>query len=236
MKGAINEDFKKMSQFIADSNRFTYQKMDDISEEHNYRITKVIDRLIRIEYKQERQEVRALDLEKKLKQKKRARTPSMSEEAKRDILQKRQDRREAPGTPTESEVMSILDTPEPPELYLGEGDGRLAPHEDERMEEEDDEPETTKLMKNNTITQELSEQSTTKERRYFLRMVTLEAVCMYGDDEIRSDIMQQMQILASEVNEEAVQRMAGASGSQQQQAMAVENETQNVEECEEVES
>ena len=236
MKGAINADFKKMSQFIADSNRFTYQKMDDISEQHNYRITKVIDRLIRIEYKQERQEVRALDLEKKLKQKKRARTPSMSEEAKRDILQKRQDRREAPGTPTESEVMSILDTPEPPELYLGEGDGRLAPHEDERMEEEDDEPETTKLMKNNTITQELWEQSTTKERRYFLLMVMLEAVCMYGDDEIRNDIMQQMQILASEVNEEAVRRMAGASGSQQQQAMAVENETQNVEECEEVES
>ena len=28
--------------------------MDDISEEHNYRITKVIDRLIRIEYKKER--------------------------------------------------------------------------------------------------------------------------------------------------------------------------------------
>ena len=74
MKGAINEDFKKMSQFIADSNRFTYQKMDDISEEHNYRITRVIDRLICIEYKQERQEVRALDLEKKLKQKKRHRT------------------------------------------------------------------------------------------------------------------------------------------------------------------
>ena len=91
----------------------------------------------------------------------------MSEEAKRDIL-KRQDRREAPGAPTESEVMSVLDTPEPPELYLGEGDGRLAPHEDERMEEEDDEPETTKLMKNNTITQQLWEQSTTKERRYIL--------------------------------------------------------------------
>ena len=96
--------------------------MDDISEENNHRITKVIDRLIRMEYKQEKQEVRT--------------------------LQKRQDRREAPGTPTESEVMSILDAPEPPELYLGEGDGRLAPHEDERMEEEDDEPETTKLMKN----------------------------------------------------------------------------------------
>ena len=56
---------------------------------------------------------------------------------------------------------------------------------------------------------------------------------MYGDDEIRNDIMQQMQILASEVNEEAVRRMAGASSSQHQQAMAVENETQNVEECEE---
>ena len=54
MKGAINEDFKKMSQFIGDSNRITYQKMEDISEEHNYRITKVIDRLIRIEYKKER--------------------------------------------------------------------------------------------------------------------------------------------------------------------------------------
>ena len=84
MKGAINEDFKKMSQFIGDSNRITYQKMEDISEEHNYRITKVIDRLIRIEYKQERQEVRALDLEKRLKQKKRHRTPSMSLEAKRE--------------------------------------------------------------------------------------------------------------------------------------------------------
>ena len=106
MKGAINEDFKKMSQFIADSNRFTYQKMEDISEEHNYRITKVIDRLIRIEYNPERQEVRALDLEKRLK--KRHRTPSMSSEAKRQILQKRQDR--APGTPTESEAMSMLET------------------------------------------------------------------------------------------------------------------------------
>ena len=131
--------------------------------------------------------------------------------------------------------MSILDTPEPPELYLGEGDGRLAPHEDERMEEEDDEPETTKLMKNNTITQELWEQSTTKERRYFLLMVMLEAVCMYGDDEIRNDIMQQVQILASEVNEEAVMKMSRASSSQPRQAIA-EHEPQNVEECEDFRS
>ena len=54
MKQRINENFKRVSAFKADSNCFTYQKMDDISEEHNYRITKVIDRLIRIEYKQER--------------------------------------------------------------------------------------------------------------------------------------------------------------------------------------
>ena len=43
VRHAINEDFRKVSTFIGDSNRFTYQKMDDISEEHNYRITKVID-------------------------------------------------------------------------------------------------------------------------------------------------------------------------------------------------
>ena len=65
---------------------FAFQKMDDISEEHNYRTTKVIDRLIRIENKQEPQAVRAIDLEKRLPQRKRNRTPSMSSEAKREIL------------------------------------------------------------------------------------------------------------------------------------------------------
>ena len=147
-------------------------------------------------------------------------------------MQKRQDRREAPGAPTESEVMSTLETPEPPELYQGEGDGRLAPHEDDGMlEEEDNEPETTKMKKNDTITQELWDKSTTKASRYFLLMAMLEAVCVYGDDEIRNYIMQQTQILASEVNEEAVIKMSGASSSQHGQEMEG-HEPQNVEECE----
>ena len=41
-----------------------------------------------------------------------------------------------------------------------------------------------------------------------------------------------MQILASEVNEDAVKKMAEASNPQHQQTIVVENETQNVEECE----
>ena len=60
--------------------------------------------------------------------------------------------------------MSTLETPEPPELYQGEGDGRLAPHEDDGMlEEEDNEPETTKMKKNDTITQELWDQQQRRE-------------------------------------------------------------------------
>ena len=55
-------------------------------------------------------------------------------------------------------------------------------------------------------------------------MVMLEAACVYGDDESRGDITQQMQALASEVNEEAVMKMAEASSSG--------HEPQNVEECE----
>ena len=213
LKSAVNEDFKKMSSFVADSNRFTYQKMDDIPEERNYRITKVIDRLIRIEYKQERQEARALHLEKRLKQRKRKRTPSMSSEAKREILQKRQDRREAPGTPTESEVMSMLESPAPPELFP-EGDGRIAPHEEENsaLEEDESQPEDT-TRKVTGMSQEQWNGSSVKERKYFLLTVTWEAACVYGDEEQMGELAQQMQSLADEINIEAVARRSGASSS-----------------------
>ena len=51
--------------------------------------------------------------------------------------------------------MSMLDTPEPPELYQGEGDGRLAPYDGGEMIEEDVEPETSAAEENGGITQEL---------------------------------------------------------------------------------
>ena len=136
-EGAENSD--KLFSFMADCNRFTLQKMEDIADDHSFKFSKVIDRLIRVKYKQERREVRALYLEKRLRRRKRYRTSSMSSDAKREILQKRQDRREAPGTPTESEVMNVLESPRPEELYYPEGDGRVVPHEEDisSMEEQD---------------------------------------------------------------------------------------------------
>ena len=240
MKHAINEDFKKVSAFIGDSNRFTYQKMDDIAEESNFRITKVIDRLIRIEYKQERQEVRALDLEKRLKQKKRHRTPSMSSDEKRAILLKRQDRREAPGTPTESEVMSMLEDPAVPELFVEPGaDGRLAPHEEDESFGEDhgddhEEHRDEATKKNIGVDQEAWEKMTTKERKYFLLTVMWEAACVYKDEEHINSISQQMQVLADEINSEALANVSGASSSHHEVQMTACEVPQNVEECKEV--
>lgn len=163
--------------------------MDDVAEEPNYRVTKVVDRLIRIEYKQERQEVRALDLEKRLIHEKRA------------ILQKRQDRREAPGTPTESEVMSMLEDPAAPELFVEPGaDGRLAPQEEEGDSPHDDyqsEPDAT-TRKNIGMSQENWEKLTVKERKYFLLTAIWEAARVYKDDEHMYSVNQQMQALAGE--------------------------------------
>ena len=233
MKHAINEDFKKVSAFIGDSNRFTYQKMDDIAEESNFRITKVIDRLIRIEYKQERQEVRALDLEKRLKQKKRHRTPSMSSDEKRAILLKRQDRREAPGTPTESEVMSMLEDPAVPELFVEPGaDGRLAPHdEDESFGEDHGDDHDATTRENIGMTQDKWEKMTRKEKKYFLLTVMWEAACVYKDEENINSISQQMQMLADEINAEALISTSGASSSHHDVQVSERERPQNVEEC-----
>ena len=233
MKHAINKDFKKVSAFIGDSNRFTYQKMDDVAEESNYRTTKVIDRLIRIAHKQERQEVRALDFEKRLKQRKRHRTISMSSDEKRAILQKRQDRREAPLTPTESEVMSMLEDPAVPELFVEPGaDGRLVPQEEEDSQNDDygeDLDATTR--KNIGMNQEVWEKLTTKERKYFLLTVMWEAACVYKDEVHICSINQQMQSLADEINAEALAKMSGASSSHHEVQEEAGEISQNVEEC-----
>ena len=231
LRHAVNEDFKKLSNFVNDSNRFTYQKMDDISEGHNYRIAQVIDRLIRIEYKQERQEVRALDLEKRLKQKKRRRTPSMSSEAKRDILQKRQDRREAPGTPTESEVMSLLESPTPQELFPDpSGDGRIAPYEE--RDENDEEFEGGPIEKPTGMSKEQWDSMTTKEKTYFLLTVSWEAACVYEDQEQMSRIVGEMRTLADEINNERLASLSGASSSHHDVPRA--EQSQNIAECEDM--
>ena len=203
--------------------------MDDISEEHNYRITKVIDRLIRIEYKQERQEVRALDLEKRLKQKKRRRTPSMSSEAKRDTLQKRQDRREAPGTPTEPEVMSMLESPTPQELFQDlASDGRIAPYEE--RDENDEGYEGGHGEKPTGMSNEQWDSMTTKEKTYFLLTVSWEAACVYEDQEQMSRIVGDMRTLADEINNEKLASLSGASSSHHDVPRA--EQSQNIEECE----
>ena len=148
---------------------------------------------------------------------------------------KRQDRREAPGTPTQSEVMSMLEDPAVPELFVEPGaDGRLAPHEEDESQNEehgDDRDATTR--KNIGVTQESWEKMTMKERKYFLLTVLWEAACVYKDEVHINSISQQMQVLADEINAEALANVSGASSSHHEVQVTACEVPQNVEECKE---
>ena len=72
---------------------------------------------------------------------------------------------------------------------------------------------------------------TRKEKKYFLLTVMWEAACVYKDEENINSISQQMQMLADEINAEALISTSGASSSHHDVQVSERERPQNVEEC-----
>ena len=128
----------------------------------------------------------------------------------------------------------MLETPEPPELFQGDGDGRLAPYEGDEMmdEEKSEEQKETTTNKHGGITQEQWDKFTVKERKYFLLMVTFEAACVFGDKEQMAAIERQMKILGDEIYNDALADRSVASSSHHEVQEVPHETSQIVEECE----
>ena len=86
-------------------------------------------------------------------------------------------------------------------------------------------------MKATGMSQERWDSMTSKERTYFLLTVSWEAACVYKDKEQMGLIMEQMRVLADEVNNERLASLSGASSSHHDVPQA--EQSQNIEECEE---
>ena len=129
--------------------------------------------------------------------------------------------------------MSLLESPTPQELFPDPaGDGRIAPFEEreENDEEYEGERDDKESMKATGMSQERWDSMTTKERTYFLLTVSWEAACVYQDSEQMSLIVEQMRVLADEINNEKLASLSGASSSHHD--VPGPEPSQRIEECE----
>ena len=129
--------------------------------------------------------------------------------------------------------MSLLESPTPQELFPDPaGDGRIAPFEE--REENYDEYEggqgDKESLKATGMSQERWDSMTSKERSYFLLTVSWEAACVYEDREQMGLIVEQMRVLADEINNEKLASLSGVSSSHHD--VHGTEPPQNIEECE----
>ena len=71
---------------------------------------------------------------------------------------------------------------------------------------------------------------TSKERTYFLLTVSWEAACVYQDSEQMGLIVEQMRVLADDINNDKLASLSGASSSHRD--VLLPEQSQNIEECE----